>query len=263
MRRWSEKSLLKFHPDERRNMSLRTTNYKLDITTWKKDLHICRKSQYEKDDKLLFEKHVAEKVNKGNSVVGVIDRSFEYMDSNKFILLYVRPHIGNGNSVWNSYKKKDITILEIRERRTTILVPGWSKLLYKERLTSRLPTLICGRWGGHMIEVFNMLKKKYDSKPEKVFALRDGNTTSGNNMRLCKSGGRVNTRRHILSHRWWTTAALPGSMISVSSVSVFERRIDKFWKDKDVVYNFKAQLATGRENNNNNNEEAEDSLLLW
>lgn len=39
-----------------------------------------------------------------------------------------------------------------------------------------------------MIEVFKILKeKKYDFKPEKIYTLRDGNTSIGSNMNLFKA----------------------------------------------------------------------------
>ena len=46
----------------------------MDITTPEKDLGVII------DSKLSFDMHIAEKVNKANSVVGAIGRSFEYLD---------------------------------------------------------------------------------------------------------------------------------------------------------------------------------------
>ena len=48
------------------------------------------------DSKLTFENHINEKVNKANSIMGVIRRTFEFLDIKTFRLLYtslVRPHI--------------------------------------------------------------------------------------------------------------------------------------------------------------------------
>ena len=36
------------------------------------------------DDKLSFEKHISEKVNTANSIMGVIRRAFQYLDSTTF-----------------------------------------------------------------------------------------------------------------------------------------------------------------------------------
>ena len=58
--------------------------------------------------------HIAEKVNKANSVVGAIRRSFEYLDEDTFKKLYtalVRPHLEYANAVWNPYKKEGYNYL--------------------------------------------------------------------------------------------------------------------------------------------------------
>ena len=89
------------------------------------------------DNKLSFGMHITEKVNKANSVVGAIRRSFEYLDKNTFKKLYaalVRPHLEYANVVWNPYKKKDITTLENVQRRATKMVPGLGDKSYDGRL---------------------------------------------------------------------------------------------------------------------------------
>ena len=89
--------------------------------------------------------HIAEKVNKANSVVGANRRSFEYLDKDTFNKLYtalVRPHLEYANAVWNPYKKKDITTLENVQPRATKMVPGLGDKYYEDRLKDlRLPTL--------------------------------------------------------------------------------------------------------------------------
>ena len=39
------------------------------------------------DNKLSFDKHIIEKVNKANSIIGVIRRTFEYLDLKTFRML--------------------------------------------------------------------------------------------------------------------------------------------------------------------------------
>jgi hypothetical protein len=41
------------------------------------------------DNKLSFDKHITEKVNKANSIIGVIRRTLEYLDLKTFRMLYV------------------------------------------------------------------------------------------------------------------------------------------------------------------------------
>ena len=70
----------------------------MDITTSEKDVGVII------DNKLSFDMHIAEKVNKANSVyvVGAMRRSFKYLDKDTFKKLYtalVRPHLEYANAV--------------------------------------------------------------------------------------------------------------------------------------------------------------------
>ena len=98
---------------------------------------------------LLQHAYIAETVNKANSVLGAIRRSFEYLDKDTFKKLYtalVRPHLEYANAVWNPSKKKDITTLEKVQRRATKIVPGLGDKSYENRLKDlKLPTMTCRR----------------------------------------------------------------------------------------------------------------------
>ena len=61
------------------------------------------------DDKLSFDKHINDKVNKANKLVGMLNRSFEYVDNITFKLLFtgmIRPHLEYANSVWIRIRRK-------------------------------------------------------------------------------------------------------------------------------------------------------------
>jgi len=48
------------------------------------------------DSNLTFKDHMAQKINKADSILGIIKRNFIHMDESSFILLYksmVRPHL--------------------------------------------------------------------------------------------------------------------------------------------------------------------------
>jgi hypothetical protein len=101
-----------------------------------------------------------EKINKSNSIMGLIRRTFTYIDTPTFLMLYkalVRPHLEYANSVWNPYKKKHITALENVQRRATKLIPGFKDMTYENRLRKlKLPTLAYRRKRGDMIEAFKL-----------------------------------------------------------------------------------------------------------
>ena len=61
------------------------------------------------DDKLKFREHITQKVNIANRNLGIIFRTFSYMDTEMFLSLYksmVRPHIEYATQVWSPIYKK-------------------------------------------------------------------------------------------------------------------------------------------------------------
>ena len=119
-----------------------------------------------KDDSALrFEEHISEKVKKANTMVGLIRRSFSFLDCELFIKLYttfVRPHLEYAQSVWPPHLLKQINILENVQIRATKLVDGLQHLDYPKRLKKlNIPTLAYRRLRGDMIELYQHLNK-YD-----------------------------------------------------------------------------------------------------
>ena len=97
------------------------------------------------DNKLSFEQHISDKLNKANSIVGLIRRTFEYLDMKTLRLLYTSlawPYLEYANPLWNPYLKKHIDMIENVQRRATKMVPGLADLTYHDRLKRlKLPTL--------------------------------------------------------------------------------------------------------------------------
>ena len=84
------------------------------------------------DTRLTFEKHISDKVNKANQMMGLVRRSFIFMDHNNFRWLFkaiVHPHLEYINSVWSPMRKKDINTIENVQRRATKMIPGLKDLL--------------------------------------------------------------------------------------------------------------------------------------
>ena len=89
------------------------------------------------DSKLNFEKHINEKINKANSILGTIRRTFTYIETENFTNLYkalVRPHIEYANQIWSPYLKKQTEAIENVQRRATKMIPSLKQLPYTERL---------------------------------------------------------------------------------------------------------------------------------
>ena len=118
----------------------------LEISEEEKDIRVLI------DSKLSFEQHIAFKVNKANSLVGLICRSFEFLDGDMFRRVFtsnVRPHLEYANAVWNHHLKKHIVTLENVQRRASRMIQGMKALTYEERLRKlKLPTLAFRRYRG-------------------------------------------------------------------------------------------------------------------
>ena len=162
LNRWSDKWLLKFNTDKCHVLTLgkfekiththRYTQYgdELDHVFEEKDLGVII------DMELTFEEHIATKVKKANGIMGLIRRTFSFLDGETFKKLYtsfVRPHLEYANTMWSPHLRKHIKMLEKVQERATKLVDGMKNMNYAERLKKLdLPTLQHRRERGDMIQ---------------------------------------------------------------------------------------------------------------
>ena len=234
---------------------MRIGNTDIDLFTYK--LKECGKgmefTQAEKDievvidSKLSFESHINEKVNKANSVMGVIRRTFEFLDIKTFKISFtalVRPHVEYANQVWNPHLKKHIDKLENVQRRATKLVPGLSKLTYEEGLRKiGLPTLAYRRIRGDMIETYKILTQKYDPEVSNFIKLREDSCTRGHKYKIFKSRPRLDIRKYSFCMRVVDTwNQLPSSVVEAETVSAFERRLDRHWKNQPIYFIYREAI---------------------
>ena len=109
--------------------------------------------------------------------MGLIRRSFTYLDKESFTKLYtalVRPHLEYAQSVWSPHLKKYQDLLEKVQMRATKLVDHMGALDYSERLRAlNLPTLAFRRYRGDMIEVFKHFHNYDRSIVSKSFQPRE------------------------------------------------------------------------------------------
>ena len=62
-----------------------------------------------------FDIHINNIVNKANRLLGLVKRTFSYMDRDTFLIIYksiIKPIIDYGDSVWNPSLKKHIQMIE-------------------------------------------------------------------------------------------------------------------------------------------------------
>ena len=261
LEQWSEKWLLRFHPDKCKVLDIGIRdrvsyeyfigNTKLNHTTEEKDLGVFI------DNKLNFNSHISQKIDKANNTLGAIRRSFSYLDKTILLRLYtalVRPHIEYANPVWSPRLRKDIDAIENVQRRATKMVPEIRDLPYSDRLKAlNLPTLAYRRARGDMIETYKILNNKYDQTVSNFLPLHQNvhpdSNTRGHSLKLLKRRSNKEIRKNSFSFRIvdaWNS--LPNKVVTAPSTKSFERRLDKCWGEQDLKYDYKSCLKKLRLN---------------
>ena len=150
---WSSKWLLWFHPDKCNLIHVGKTiqqeyayNQKIDNTAYELGgIEEQKVIGVINDSNLEFDKHINQKINKANSIMAVIRRSFTTLNQHNFVPLYkalVRSHLDYAISIWSPYKQKYKDAIENVQRRATKQLPGMKNIPYEERLQRlKLPTL--------------------------------------------------------------------------------------------------------------------------
>ena len=83
------------------------------------------------DSELKFDEHISNKVNKANSLVGLIRRILSYLDWDlfrKLFISFVRPHLEYAQAVWHPHLLKHKQMIENVQIRATKLVDGLKDL---------------------------------------------------------------------------------------------------------------------------------------
>lgn len=115
---WSDDWLLRFNVLKCKYIQYGIVNFVFEYQM--RDIHgnttSLLKDSQEKDlgiifqDNLKFDQHISNAVGRANRILGLIKRSFIYMNSDLFLKLYktlVRPIIDYGNVIWYPFTKKD------------------------------------------------------------------------------------------------------------------------------------------------------------
>ena len=224
------------------------------------------------DEKLSFEAHISEKVKKANSMFAVIRRTFQHLEEKNFIPLYkalVRSHLDYASAVWFPYKEKHSELIEGVQRRATKQIPGMKNLTYEERLRKlKLPTLKYRRHRGDMIELYKITTGKYDPEITDFIRWRKDysarTNARGNSHKLFAQRPKLDLRKYSFTVRAtniWNS--LPDHIASSKTTNTFKNRLDKFWANQDLLYNYKSAINcyTGsRENRTQYRDSDEEDL---
>ena len=243
---WSKRWLLEFNADKCHVLTIgrienisHTHNYAIDDEELEhvfeeKDLGVTV------DFELSFNEHIHLKVKKANAIMGVIRRSFSFLDANLFRKLYttfVRPHLEYAQVVWSPFLVKHVNLIENVQKRATRLIDGFKDLEYSDRLRKlKLPTMAHRRHRGDMIEVwkhFNVYDKATLSpsfKPKQRVSRKHKCQLFHNRSQDGVRGIQQNSFYHRVTDAWNN---LPADVVNNTTMNDFKNDIDEFWKTED------------------------------
>lgn len=239
---WSNEWLMLFNVEKCKVMHMGYNNTKMEYemngtimneVTEEKDLGIIIQND------LKCNKQCTKAVITANRILGMIKRSFSYLDRDIVLQLYkslVRPHLEYCVQAWRPHLHKDIDLIEKVQRRATKLIFELKDKTYEERLLLlNLTTMETRRIRGDLIEVFKIFKGFDDIDYSKFFELSNS-CTRGHSLKLFKPGCRLDCRKFTFSQRvisLWNS--LNDDIIACESINGFKGRIDKFLKGRGFI----------------------------
>ena len=141
---------------------------------------------------------------KGNHIIGLIRRNIVYKETELIIPQYktiIRPHLEYCIQAWRPYRKKDIDMLDIVQRRANKMIPKLRNISYEMRLTEcGLTTLETRRLREDQIEVFKILNGYGNIDRNIVFTVKE-ERTMGHGVTLAKKQCRLDIRKMSFSQR--------------------------------------------------------------
>ena len=93
-----------------------------------------------------------------------------------------------------------------------------------------------------MIAVYKILTDKYDNSVNLHLEREKDSITRGHSLKLVHPRCHYDLRKYSFTVRivnLWNS--LPENVISANTVNTFKNRLDKFWSDQELVYDYKAE----------------------
>ena len=94
-----------------------------------------------------------------------------------------------------------------------------------------------------MIEVFKITHGFYDEQVVTGFLQTQSSTRRGHKYTLYKRSCKLDLRKYSFTHRvvdQWN--CLPDHVVDAKTILAFEKRLDRVWKDSEVMYNHEIDL---------------------
>ena len=247
---WSKEWCMQFNINKCKVMHLGSNNENENyyLSTNLNEQLLLKKSENEKDlgvviePNLCFTLRTETQVNKANQILGMIRRTFDYLDLPTFKTLFttlVRPHLEYCFSACAPLYLKDKRLLESVLRRATAMLPGLKQFSYSERLfVIGLPSMRYRQERGDMIQVFKLLNNFYDIDTQQIIPLQhQGLSTRGHPFKLKKQHSRLNVRKNFFTNRvvdQWNS--LPTETVISPSLNAFKNNLDKNWAERMFIF---------------------------
>ena len=241
--------MLKFNTDKCHVLTLGVFNnirYTHRYTLYKEELeHVFEEKDLGViiDMSLTFEEHISSKIKKANNIMGLIRRSFSYLDCDTFRKLYttlVCPYLEYAQSTWSPHLRKYIKQLENVQIRATKYVDGLKNLEYEERLKKlNLPTLLHRRLRGDMIEMWKHFNK-YDRQTLSKNFKTHSRANRRHNLQLIWNNPK-DGKRGLQANSFYFRSApiwnkLPAEVVISQNINIFKSRLDSYWYDHPTKY---------------------------
>ena len=191
------------------------------------------------DVDLVFSLHINKQVNKANQLLGLVRRSYTYLDAYSFKRLFtalIRPHLEYCGVVIHPRYIKDKRKIENVLRRASKMLLNLHHLTYEQHLNRiNLPSMSYRFLRGDLIETYKWLHSYY--KCENIFKIENRCYTRGHNFKLKKPFARLEVRRQFFTlrvvDRW---NQLPYEIVNAPSLNQFKNSLDKHLKDEMYLY---------------------------
>ena len=255
---WTKMMQMNFNASKCKVMHLGKQNLCIPYTMMNKNNEPCQleRTSVEKDlgvhidDKLSFQQHIVNQVNKANRALGALKHTFKYIDKHSFKYLYkslIRPHLEYASVAWFARFKYSEDMIERVQRRATKIVPELKHLSYSTRLeVLELPSLSFRRKRADVLQMFKFMHG-FDSfdfdytceiceRP--VFQKAMLSSTRGHPFKLqhhlCG-----NMKKHSFFGRVipvWNK--LTSKTVCSETVNAFKNSLAKEWSDRQDLYGY-------------------------
>jgi len=218
-------------------MTANNTTSKITTCDEEKDLGVVF------DRNLSFDTHIQNSINKANKMIGLIKRTFTYLDRDTFLKLYkalVRPHVEYGNVIWHPHLKRQSIAVERVQRRATKLLKECHEMSYSERLLYlNLHSLKGRRLRGDLIEAYKLFNGFVDMRWEHFFESTPYNNTRNAEGKVFIQHSNTNIRKYCFTNRvanQWNNLSV--NLKCAPSTNAFKNQLDVIPKFVELFSGF-------------------------